>query len=464
MAFKIALALLMAWVLQPYFLPDRVGPAAAPDADRESLPPRLAYRIYRQAVEYSPWRGDLWEQAGLAAWASAQNDNAAYCLLRALSLKGLTAQGEMALAEVFLNFGDVYSAWGAWRKALAQGVEPAGLYPRMLSAAIGSSQPALAVQIAQSWAGWTRSDAPVLYDLAVNVSFTQPEAALQLLGTAGNLDTAYANSGLLLQNGIHAALLQPEPAYRSVAIGQALTRIGAWKAAASAFRNAIRLAPDYAEAWALWGEARERENLDGLPALQKAASLKPDSILVQVFQAFYWRRHGKADLALVYLHSVAEQDPTNAMWQVELGYTLVELGDLVSALPYFVRAVEAAPTDSYYWRALAVFCIQNDVQVQETGLPAARRAVALEDQNPLNLDVLGQAFLQLGDAVSGQRFFQKAVDLDSQFGLGYYHLGQAYLQLAQPQAARQALLRVISLKSDPALMDLAQRLLKQTIP
>jgi tetratricopeptide (TPR) repeat protein len=462
--FKIVLALLLAAALQPYFLPDRYGTVTGPGTDPVMLSPRQAYRVYRQALAYSPWRGDLWELAGLAAWDSAQKEDAGDCLLQALALGRLTARGEAVLAEVFLVSGDGYSALGAWRKALAQGGDPAVLIPRMLSAAKGAGLTASAVQIAQSWSGWTKTDAPVLYDLGVNISYRQPEAALQLLGAAANLDPIYANSGLFLQNGIHAALLQSEPAYRSVTIGQALTGIGAWGAAANAFADAVRQAPEYAEAWALLGEAREHEKQDGLPALQRAAALKPDSILVQVFQAYYWRRHGKADLALVYLHSVVEQDPSNAMWQVELGYTLVEMGDLVSALPYFERAVEAAPTDPYYWRALAVFCIQNDVQVQETGLPAARQAAALADNDPQNLDVLGQAFLQLGDAVTGQRFFQKAVDLDNQFGLGYYHLGQAYLQLAQPQAARQALLQVIALKADPALMDLAQRLLKQTIP
>jgi tetratricopeptide (TPR) repeat protein len=247
-------------------------------------------------------------------------------------------------------------------------------------------------------------------------------------------------------------------------IGRGLGSLGEWQLAERAFSQACQLSPDYAEAWAYLSQAQEQLGQDGLPALNKAIALKPDSVLIQAFQALYWEHHGKADLALVYLHAIAGQEPDNGMWQVEIGNTLVEMGDLAAALPYYQQAVVVEPGNPNYWRDLALFSLVYNVQLTGVGLPAARQAVVLEPADPVGLDILGQYFLAGKDLLSAERMFLNAIIQDPHYAQAQFHLGLTYLEEGKSQPAYETLKLAAKLAAGQPLAEQIQRVLNQNFP
>ena len=61
-------------------------------------------------------------------------------------------------------------------------------------------------------------------------------------------------------------------------------------------------------------------------------------------------------------------EPDNPTWLVSMGESHANLGDLIDALGAYQKAATLAPDDPGYWRLLAIFCAQNNVNV------AARKA------------------------------------------------------------------------------------------
>ena len=89
--------------------------------------------------------------------------------------------------------------------------------------------------------------------------------------------------------------------------------------------------------------------------------------------------------------------------------------------------------------ALGEFCAENQMQVSEVGLPAARSALTLTSNSAPALDLMGRMMIALGDTDSAERFLQQAIEKDASFAAAHLHLGQLYLQQNQIEKAYQPL-------------------------
>ena len=65
---------------------------------------------------------------------------------------------------------------------------------------------------------------------------------------------------------------------------------------------------------------------------------------------------------------------------------------LIRALESYQAATGLAPDNASYWRLLAIFCAQNNVNIKDVGVPAAQKAVILVN-DATSLDVLGWLLL-----------------------------------------------------------------------
>jgi tetratricopeptide (TPR) repeat protein len=256
--------------------------------------------------------------------------------------------------------------------------------------------------------------------------------------------------------------LDEEPAYELVSAGQALASINYWHLAAHAFERAVKLRPDYPEAWIYWGEALQ--HLDNPPAdpletLEKGLSLSEDSPLANLFLGIYWQRRGAHETALDYFGAVETAWPDRADVLIEEGKSLAALGELEKALEKYQAAIELDPAQPGYYRMLAEFTVTYAYSIRELGLPAARLAVQLADQDPANRDVLGQVLLALEDDMNAVKLFQQALNLDSEYAPAYYHLGIIYSARGDEQRAAYYLQQAVAYSRNPSLTDQAQRLL-----
>jgi tetratricopeptide (TPR) repeat protein len=246
--------------------------------------------------------------------------------------------------------------------------------------------------------------------------------------------------------------------------GRALAALGEWELAAEAFRRALATRHDYAEAWAWLGEARQHLGADGLPDLQRALLLDPDSPGVNALVGLYWQRQGQAGQALAYFQVAMGLEPGNAAWQAAAGSAAEQSGDLVAALAYYKQAVALDPQGAAYWRSLATFCVRYQVEVTETGLPAARRLLALAPQDWRSQDLMGQVAQAAGDPLSAEKYYLGALELAPDEAALQFHLGVLYLQMGRAQPAYDNLVKTQKLDPDGFYGWQAGRLLERYFP
>jgi tetratricopeptide (TPR) repeat protein len=316
-----------------------------------------------------------------------------------------------------------------------------------------------AVNALQAWRSTDPDNARVVYLLGLHLSAARPEDALPLLLEAAQRDSHYNGQVQVLRRGLAQASVASDPGYAWLMIGRALGRLNEWELALVVFEKAAAASPAYAEAWAFVGEARYQLGLPAREALEKARTLDPQSTLVRALSALHWRRSGQPDLAFEALQQVARQEPDEPIWQIELGNTLIESGNLIGARPYFDRALRLAPQSLPTMKAVIAFSVQYNVEVRDLGLATARDLVLLAPEDAEALDLTGQVFMRLEDNASAERFLQRALQQQPDFAPAYLHLGQLYLQMGESARALPYLRRAVDLAKEGMVRSIARRLL-----
>jgi tetratricopeptide (TPR) repeat protein len=136
------------------------------------------------------------------------------------------------------------------------------------------------------------------------------------------------------------------------------------------------------------------------------------------------------------------------------------MGDLDKAQRYYSQATEHAPNDPLYWRLLADFSIRYKKDIRDTGLPAARRAVLLNLEDPISLDVMAEVFILLNDPLSAKRFLIRALQANPDYSRAHLHLGFVYvLQGMSAEAWKHLTLAEALAKPGSLTAEQAQRML-----
>jgi tetratricopeptide (TPR) repeat protein len=430
---------------------------------------RRAARLLAEAAENIPWQTDLWEQAGSAALHGADPQSAVGYFTQAESRGGLSAPGRIALGDAYSQMDDLPAAISAWESALQAGGAAGEIYSRLLPTHRSLGDTAATLSDLQALAAAQPDDASLQYQLGLLLAAQQPEAAVEHLKLAAELDPRLAASADLLRRNIHAASLADDLNFTLLEAGRGLGSLEEWELAALAFRQATLNRPDYAEAWAFLGEAIQHlpsseTGSNGLAELNKALELDPESLSAHLFLALYWQRQQRLDRAFEALQNAARLYPDNLAVQTELGKTLAMQGELQSALEAYQGAVDLAPDDATAYRQLAEFSLEHKYQVQEVALPAARRLVLLKAGDPASLDIMGQVLLSLGDASNAERYFNRALRSDPQYAPAHLHLGLIYLEQGDRPAAYEEFKLVLDQSPGTPAAELAQRLLGEYYP
>ncbi|MEJ5201677.1 MAG: tetratricopeptide repeat protein [Anaerolineales bacterium] len=418
-------------------------------------------KALRGITTFEPWRADLWEQIGDLEMASGGWRDAIEAYQTAKGLGGLSSEGQIALGSAFWNLGEREQAAAYWSQLMANEELSVGAYAEIAGLYRKAGDFSNAEKTLRNWLRQAENDPQANYQLGLLLSPNRPQEALTYLQRVKE-EPGLVSKASVLESIIVTVSHERDPGYRSLQIGRTLGSLEEWDMAALAFEAAIRASPGYAEAWALLGEAQQHLGQDGLPQLQYALELKPDSTLAQALLALYWRRHGKPQVAMQYLLDIAEKEPKRAVWLVELGNTAAENGDNKTALGYFRKAAEIEPQSPLVWRSLVQFCLSQGLLLREEGLPAARQLLVLTPDDPVALDLMGAVLLNLEDLESSERFLQLAIQRDQAFPDAHLHLGQVYLLMEQLDAARYHLKQAIELSEEgDSMWRMAKRLLER---
>jgi tetratricopeptide (TPR) repeat protein len=419
---------------------------------------------YSAAARLLPWQPALWERAAQAALASGHPQAAIPLFERAGDKKALSLQGWLAWGNAYQQSGDIASALTTWQAGIEQYGSSAAVYARLAQAYNLQGDYPAAITAWSALLDLDEGNADAHFRLGLLLAATTPELALPELMQAARLDPGMDATVQGLRASLNAALLVDNRPYQLLISGRALATLGEWELAAEAFRRVVAARPDYAEAWAWLGEAHQHLGADGLPDLQRALLLDPDSPGVNALVGLYWQRQGQAGQALAYFRKAMRLEPGNAAWHAAAGSAAEQSGDLVAALAYYKQAVALDPQGATYWHSLASFCAQYQVEVTETGLPAAQRLLALAPQDWRSQDVMGQVAQAASDPLSAEKYYLGALELAPEQAGPHFHLGLLYLQLSRAQPAYDNLVKARKLDPDGPYGWQAGRLLERYFP
>ncbi len=380
-------------------------------------------------LQLAPWRADLWEQYGASRLQFGQLQSAIQAFYRSEELGDLSRVGLLNLGDAYTRAGDLEAASKVYTQLIEDQDPVMDAYPRLIQVYRSTGNIPAAVTIVKQWKQVAYNPAEADFQEGLLLAVDDPAKAIE------SLWAAMADPGLAGRaNALRIRLQAAEPhaeIYRLVVTGRALGGLGEWDLASLAFHRAVMLDGEYAEAWALLGEARQQLGDNGWPELEKARTLDKDSVVVRALLALYWRRQGNTALAMEALSSVAEDEPQQAFWQLELGNTAAQMNKPVAAIGFYKKAVQIEPTSPVYWRALAVFSTSMGLQIRETGLPAARQLVILAPRSADSYDVLGWSLYWLEDWYGAERALLHALEIDPCHPQANLLLGQVYLQMKE---------------------------------
>jgi tetratricopeptide (TPR) repeat protein len=428
-----------------------------------------AAQNYAAAAEIMRWRTDLWENAGHYALQAGEAQAAINYFSEAAARDSLSPAGTLEMGDACLQSDDLACAIQWWENAQRAGVPASEIAPRLLSAHRQQADYPAVLADLKTLADLQPDNANWQYQLGLIWAATYPEEALPYLSRASELDPALGEQTSRLAQNIRIARLKDDPAYSLLEAGRALGAMNEWLLATEAFRRAAQARPDYAEAWAYLGEALQQlpetqSGGEGLTELEHALQLDPKSLSAHLFLSMYWQRQGQLDQALAYLEKATAVYPNHPALQTEMGHILALQGDLEAAEGAYKKATELAPLDPVYYRLLAAFSLENNYQLSQTGLPAARRALLLSPNDPASLDILGQVLLELGDVASAKRFIERAILQQPEYAPALLHLGLIYVDEGNRQAAYEKFHQALSLAPGTITADQAQRLLDNYFP
>jgi len=423
------------------------------DASQALVEARLALGVEAYAhaaaslgrvVAFFPWRSDLLLETGELSLEAGNPKNAILYITQAGQSISLPSDSLLLLGDAYLASGNAKQATQTWQQIPeSSGYKEAALL-RLLELHRANNNYSQAAEDLKSLIRLHPNEVGYHYQLGLLLAVLEPDSSLAYLSQVAENDSTLAEKANELISRIKTARLYEEPAYTSVSVGRWLGSVGEWQLALQALQQAVEQRPDYAEAWAYLGETLQHTgvpeeksaNQTGLQELQTALDLDPNSITAIMLMSLYWQRQGDDNLAIEYLDRAANLEPDNPMLQAELGRVTARIGDLPTAQAYYENATALAPTDPVFWRLLAEFSLDKQIQVEQIALPAARKVVLLAPENPQSLDLIGKTLIALDDLQQAEIFLKRAIVLDASYAPAHLHLGFLYLSQGNNELAQ----------------------------
>jgi len=416
---------------------------------------------YEQAAFWLPWRADLLEKAGLQAFENGDFSRAIRLLEEVRARQALSPSGALTLGDAHWQNGERRAALQVWETFSRSGPASAELFFRLERGYQAEGQENLIGQVLARGAVLFPEEEEIHWRYALWLMTETPSLARAAAETARSLNPQPGSRYEIVFGALNASAQSDDPAYGLVVCGRALAALEEWPLAERAFVHAAQSNPNYAEAWAWLGEARQHTNSPlALPALQRALTLAPQSAAAWAFLGMYHQRRQENILAAQAFAEAARLEPQNPTWQMGLGEAYQHAGDLTLAYEAYLLATRIAPQQAETWHSLAVFCLAAEAYLPVSGLPAALQAERLRPDDWRNADTLGRVLLALKNVESARRMFEKAAALAPQQAAPLFHLGVLYLESGQPQQAYPYLLQAQSLDPQGEIGRAAGRLLE----
>jgi tetratricopeptide (TPR) repeat protein len=300
--------------------------------------------------------------------------------------------------------------------------------------------------------------------LGMLIATHNPESALASLRLADDLTENTNLQAQKLYRVIEDTRVADQFAYSLAVVGQYFASIGEWMFSIRSLQNAIAIQPDYSDAYAHLGLARDQIGENGIVELLKAVDLAPDEVIPHLYLGMHWQLKNELDMAFNEFERAAQIDPTNPVVATQIGAVYATKGEINTAIQAYRAAAEMNPQDATFWILLAQVSLENEFQIEDVALPAARNAVALSPDNPAALDALGYCYYLLEDFNYAETFILQSIQINPSFALGQYHLGLLRNYQGESMSAIAAFTMAYQLDPEGNIGIRAQRALETISP
>jgi len=249
---------------------------------------------------------------------------------------------------------------------------------------------------------------------------------------------------------------QPEPesgpAAEAVACDQRgvkLAQSGDLAASIEQFRSALRLQPDYADAWYHLGLAYDqaRQTDHAMSGFEEALWFKPDYVEARYMLADCCRKRGDFAGELNILAQVVARAPQFAEAHYNYGVALKSQNKPQPAVQEFRAAVRLSPENSKYMLALGIALADVDRKEAVTMLRAALQHGADGADAHYNL---GLALATNGDDDGAERELNRALELNPQQAAAFRALGVTQMHEGKLEQAENNLRRALEVMPSDA--------------
>jgi superkiller protein 3 len=414
------------------------------------------------ALQLDPALGEAYSFLGMACGQTGDLDGGRRYLNRAIGLNPDLPGPHIDLGIILLKTGQSKAAFEQFQSVVNEdgNIEQADRTPD-LELAIDAVQQAIQ----------QKSDDLLAYDTLG-----------LLLGKAGR------DPQVVIEQFRKAIQLSPSFAEAHNHLGMSLVQTGDEEAAAKEFREALRFNPNYAEAHANLGATLIANNDDeALGELERAISLRPNSIKAQYNLAMAYLQKYGVDKEIQQLQKVIAMDPKFAEAYYSLGKALVQKGQIQEAIPPLRQAISLDPMSGPAHYQLGLVLSRTDKTEEgklelDKGLrltandESARKANALAAQAKLELDkgetqqaaddlgkvvqlmpdhaeshlALAQVLAKLNDVEGSLAEFKRALELQPNLYAAHFGLGQLLRRKGNPADAASEFREAVRLQPSSA--------------
>lgn len=375
------------------------------------------------AAAWFPADGQLQWQAGKEALGRGEWGQAICYLKKAQALLEPSASLGLDLGDALKGSGDLPAAMQNWAAALALEPRSDPALQRLREAYESSGQWQHLEEVLQAWMALHPQDLSAENRLAEVTAALDPQQARQFLGGLEQGGRMPSQDLAQLLTTIQAAEEQGGSVYAYARVGELLIQREDWALAQTALQEAVKQNPAYGQAFAYLGYALEQSRQPAQWAYQRAVLLSPQDGTAHLLYGSYLARQGEIAQAREELQRSWDLGPKDALIASQLGALEYSAGNLIAAQQWYAEGVQLFPNEEEAWIAQAEFYLGHDLQVMETGIPAARQAAILAPDDPQSVDLLGFGWFLMGDLPTAERLFWKALDQDPTYVPALFHLG-----------------------------------------
>lgn len=231
-------------------------------------------------------------------------------------------------------------------------------------------------------------------------------------------------------------------------LGNAYRKLGSYEKAIAAYKQALKVKPDYAEAYLAMGEVHRAQECydDEIASYRKAIEVKPDHVEAHRTLGDAYSRRGLYAEAIVAFLKVVELRPDDPDDHINLGQAYARSGLSAEAGAAYEKALEVIPEDVEELELAAETF--TDLDLFDHAIAAHQKALQLEPDHVETLSRLGLVYLKKEAYKEALASYQKLAALEPEDAVHRYMVGVVFLEMRKYESARREFRRARRLETD----------------